>query len=135
MIYQYSTKPFSLKDIDLDKELGIATDSNISPDPLPPVPKPRPYRLFIKGPIPFDWLQKANVIGGSTGIVAVALWFYAGLHGSKRFKIDSRLDGLCCLTRQTRDHILKRLECRGLIKLFTRRGAYPTVEILDPPTM
>ena len=135
MTYQYSTKPFSLKDLDIDKELGIATTNNPLPEPVPASSTPRPYRLFIKGPIPFDWLQKANGVGGGTGIVAVALWFYAGLHGSKRFKIDSRLDGLCCLTRQTRHHILKRLECRGLIKLFTRRGAYPTVEILDPPEM
>jgi len=135
MTYHYPTKPLFLKNLDLDKELGIVTDGNLSPNPSSSAHKPRPYRLFIKGPIPFDWLQKANAIGGSTGIVAVALWFYVGLHGSKRFKIDSRLDSLCCLTRQTRDHILKRLEYRGLIKLFTRRGSYPTVEILDPPTM
>lgn len=135
MIDQYPTKSFSLKDLDLDKELGVVTDCNLSPNRVPPTPKPRPYRLFIKGPIPFDWLQRANGIGGSTGIVAVALWFHAGLHGSRRFKIDSRLDALCCLTRQTRDHILKRLEHRGLIKLFPKRGAYPTVEILDPPAV
>lgn len=133
MTYQYPTKPLSLKDLDLDKELGIVTESNLSPNPVRPAPKLRPYRLFIKGPIPFDWLQRANGIGGSTGIVAVALWFYSGLHSSKRFRIDSRLDALCCLTRQTRDHILKRLEYRGLVKLFPKRGAYPTVEILDQP--
>lgn len=35
--------------------------------------------LFIKGPIPLAWLQKANALGGSTGTVAAGLWFYAGL--------------------------------------------------------
>lgn len=126
-------KPFSLADIDLDEELGICT----RPDPRPHCSATRVVRrtekLFIKGPIPFDWLQRANAIGGSTGIVAVALWFYAGLNGNKRFKVDSRLDQLCGLTRQTRDHVLQRLDCRGLIRLNKRRGSYPTVEILDLP--
>jgi hypothetical protein len=39
---------------------------------------PRGYSgLFIKGPIPLAWLQKANALGGSTGTVAAGLWFYA----------------------------------------------------------
>jgi hypothetical protein len=87
-------------------------------------------RLFIKGPIPFEWLRKANALGGSTGAVASGLWFYAGLSGSKRFKIDSRLDLLCGLTRQTRNHILQRLHYSQLIVLTPKHGAYPTVEIL-----
>ena len=87
-------------------------------------------RLFIKGPIPFEWLRKANALGGSTGAVASGLWFYAGLCGRKRFKIDSRLDLLCGLTRQTRNHILQRLHYSQLIVLTPKHGAYPTVEIL-----
>ena len=46
-------------------------------------------KLFLKGPIPFRWLQIANSLGGSTGIVATGLWFYVGINGSKHFKIDS----------------------------------------------
>ena len=91
-------------------------------------------RLFIKGPIPFEWLRKANALGGSTGAVASGLWFYAGLSGSKRFKIDSRLDLLCSLTRQTRNHILQRLHYARLIVLTPKHGAYPTVEILESST-
>jgi hypothetical protein len=124
-------KPFSLADIDLDKELGICTPKDQPCKRPAPLRVARSQKLFIKGPIPFDWLQEANAIGGSTGIVAVALWFYVGLSGAKRFKIDSRLDQLCGLTRQTRDQVLQRLDYAGLIELAKKRGSYPIVAILD----
>jgi hypothetical protein len=118
------TKSFSLRDIDLDKELGICTPNK--PNPLPK----RQPGLFIKGPIPLDWLKKANNLGGSTGLVAVMLWFYAGIACSKTIKLDSKIDDVTGLTRQTRQGILKRLEWHGLIKLFPQRGGYPRVTIL-----
>lgn len=118
------TKSFSLRDIDLDKELGIYTPNK--PNPLPK----RQPGLFIKGPIPLDWLKKANNLGGSTGLVAAMLWFYAGIACSKTIKLDSKIDDVTGLTRQTRQDILKRLEWHGLIKLFPQRGGYPRVTIL-----
>ena len=117
-------KKFSLLDIDLDKELGRC-------QPYTPPPKPtRQSGLFIKGPIPLDWLKRANNLGGSTGIVATVLWFYVGLTGSKTIKLDSKIDDVTGLTRQTRQLILKRLEIHGLIKLFPQRGGYPRVTVL-----
>lgn len=90
----------------------------------------RPARkLFIKGPIPLGWLQSANRLGGSTGIVAVSLWFYAGLNKSTRFKIDGKLEKLTGITRQTRQHALRKLERAGLIRISAKVGAYPEVEI------
>jgi hypothetical protein len=121
-------KTFSLLDIDLDKELG-----RCQPCTPPPKPKTNPTRqpgLFIKGPVPLDWLMRANNLGGSTGVVATMLWFYAGLTGSKTIKLDSKIDDVTGLTRQTRQLILKRLEIYGLIKLFPQRGGYPRVTIL-----
>jgi hypothetical protein len=87
--------------------------------------------LFIKGPIPLAWLQKANALGGSTGTVTAGLWFYAGLNKSRRFRIDRRLDQLCCVTRQTRNIVLGRLQSHSLINIYPKRGAYPTIEVLD----
>ncbi len=90
-----------------------------------------PSGLFIKGPIPLVWLQKANALGGSTGTVAAGLWFYAGLNKSRRFRIDRRLEQLCCVTRQTRNIVLGRLRSHSLINIYPKRGAYPTIELLD----
>jgi len=117
-------KSFSLKDIDLDKEFGICTLNKPNTTPK------RQPGLFIKGPIPLDWLKKANNLGGSTGLVAAMLWFYAGIACSKTIKLDSKIDDVTGLTRQTRQGILKRLEWHGLIKLFPQRGGYPRVTIL-----
>jgi hypothetical protein len=89
------------------------------------------FGLFIKGPIPLAWLQKANALGGSTGTVAAGLWFYAGLNKSRRFRIDRRLDQLCCVTRQTRNMVLGRLQSHRLINIYPKKGAYPTIEVLD----
>jgi hypothetical protein len=125
------TLKFSLADFNLDKELGIDTDE---PNP-PSIPKtlPRTARLFLKGPIPFAWLQRANALGGSTGIVAMGLWFYVGINNSKYFKVDSKLDQFTGITRQTRQHALQKMKYAGLIKIRNPRGSYPYIEILDAP--
>ena len=73
----FHPRPLILSEIDLDKELDIVP----SFVPAQSQPKaPQRQRLFIKGPIPFDWLRQANAMGGSTGLVAVALWACKG-HG------------------------------------------------------
>jgi len=90
-------------------------------------------KLFLKGPIPFVWLQKANSLGGSTGIVATGLWFYVGINKSRYFKVDSKLDQFASVTRQTRQNAFNRLKAAGLIKLTNHDGSYPYVEILDAP--
>jgi hypothetical protein len=122
--------PFSLSQLDLDKELGTPSEGSTSLRLLRPSQK---HRLFIKGPIPFGWLRRANEIGGTTGIVATALWFYVGLKGTRTFKVDGRLDELCGLSRQTRNQCLKRLHTHRLVQLSPRHGAYPQIQILDEP--
>ena len=113
--------------IDLDKELGrdLPPPTLIAAKPIQ-----RTSKLFLKGPIPFDWLRKANALGGSTGIVATGLWLYVGLNSSKRFKVDSKLDQFAGVTRQTRQHALKKLKYAGLINLTEHHGAYPFIEVI-----
>jgi hypothetical protein len=122
---------FSLADIDLDKELGRYPQES-KPTSITKPPS-KTSKLFLKGPIPFDWLQKANSLGGSTGIVATGLWFYAGINSSKSFKVDGKLDQFTGITRQTRQHALQKLEFAGLIKLTNLHGSYPYIEILNAP--
>jgi hypothetical protein len=124
MFNQIQPKKFSLADIDLDKELGIY------PAPVSILKPTKQPGLFIKGPVPLDWIKRANNIGGSVGLVATMLWFYVGLTGSKTIKLDSKLDDITGLSRQTRQSILKKLERHGLIKVIPKHGAYPTVRVL-----
>ena len=58
MTYHYPKTPFSIKDLDLDKVLGICTPGNPRPKLVTHLPPPRSTQLFIKGPIPFPGLKK-----------------------------------------------------------------------------
>jgi hypothetical protein len=113
--------------IDLDKELGIYIPSP-KPERIPTLL--RTSKLFLKGPIPFDWLKVANSLGGSTGIIATGLWLYVGLTNSKRFKIDSKLDQFAGVTRQTRQNALQKLQQAGLVQIIQSHGAYPFIEVI-----
>lgn len=117
----------SISSIDVAEELGL---NKLPPKPTPPPLLMRTSKLFLKGPIPFDWLKKANALGGSTGIVATGLWLYVGINGSRRFKVDSKLDQFAGVARQTRQNALQKLERAGLIELSQRHGAYPFVKVL-----
>jgi hypothetical protein len=88
--------------------------------------------LFIKGPIPYDWITIATSLGKSPGLVGLGLWFYKGLNNSYTFKIDHKLDDLCSISRQTRQDSLRKLDKAGLIKLTQPLGAYPHIQILLP---
>ena len=118
------TPIFSLESLRVKEQ----SSSTIPPSPVKSKPK---HRLFIKGPIPYNWLSKANAQGGSTGVIATGLWFYVGLKKSSRFKIDHHLDKLSGVSRQTRQSALIKLERAGLIRLTNKAGNYPTVEILQ----
>ena len=119
-----STPIFSLESL----RVKVQSSTTILPSPIKPKPK---HRLFIKGPIPYIWLSKANAQGGSTGVIATGLWFYVGLKKSSRFKIDHHLDKFSGVSRQTRQSALIKLERAGLIRLTNKAGNYPTVEILQ----
>lgn len=121
---------FLIANINFDERAGENKPKPISPQGS--IKTKNASRLFLKGPIPFDWLQKANSLGGSTGIVATGLWFYVGLSGSKSFKIDSKLDRFTGVSRQTRQSALQKLEAAGLIKHWNHHGRYPLVEVLTP---
>lgn len=125
-MYPINKKWPSIADIDLDKELGLSSIPKPNPVPASPASK-----LFIKGPIPFHWLQRANALGGSTGIVAMGLWLYVGLNQSKHFKIDSKLDTFTGITRQSRQHALDKLQRADLIRYQNHHGSYPTVQVLS----
>ncbi len=84
---------------------------------------------FIKGPVWCDWLAKASKVGVSPGLVGNALWFYVGISGAQKFKIDSMVKDITGLSRQTISTSLRRLERAGLISVYPARGSYPTVHI------
>lgn len=91
----------------------------------------KPSIKFIKGPIPFDWQQKANSLPGKAGQVGIALWFLSGIKKSKVFKITAEALLLAGCVRQTFAKGLTELEDAGLISVKRNPGQKPIVEILQ----
>jgi hypothetical protein len=46
--------------------------------------------LFLRGPIPLEWLVKAAALPGKTLNVAIALWWLYGMAKGQPFKLTRR---------------------------------------------
>ena len=49
-----------------------------------------PTAKFIKGPIPLEWISRANALPGKAGAVGMALWFLAGVQNSRPSSLPAR---------------------------------------------
>jgi len=95
------------------------------------VEKPKAVR-FIRGPIPFDWMQKANALPGKAGAVSLALWFLRGVKSSTTFAVSAEAESLAACSRQAFARGLAALEAEGLILIQRKSGARPIITICGP---
>ena len=115
----------------------MSLDSSI----LKRVPKSRQYKEYVRGPLPLKWFQSASSISRTAGVVGLIIWKIAYQrklwgHGSQR-----RTSGYIKVTNQTcmkwgicgnsKNTALRRMEEAGLIRLETKRGRSPIVQIID----
>lgn len=89
-----------------------------------------PVEKFIKGPIPLDWISRANALPGKAGAVGLALWFLAGVQGSRTVKLTGEVERIAGCGRKAVYAALRSLEFHGLVKSVTQRGARAIVTIL-----
>jgi DNA-binding transcriptional ArsR family regulator len=89
--------------------------------------------LFLRGPIPLDWLAAAAKLPGKTLNVAVALYWRHGMAKAKSFKLTQVALTAMNLERDAASAGLTRLEQAGLIRVERRPGQRPIVSILDLP--
>jgi hypothetical protein len=87
-------------------------------------------KLFLKGPIPWEWLCLAGQCPGKAMQVAIALWLFAGLTKSRTIKLNlSRLINLG-VTRDSARRGLSALEKEKLVAVERHPGRKPVVTIL-----
>jgi len=87
---------------------------------------------FIKGPIPWRWIQNAMVLRGSALAVGIALWYFAGLKKSRIFKIGMReLTQKIQRSWLTTQRGLLALERAKLISIDRRSGSKNIIGIKD----
>ena len=87
---------------------------------------------FLKGPIPILWLCEASKTTFSGYRMGIALWYQAGLHKNKRFKLQPARCREVCVDGSCYERGLNELEEAGLIRRERSSGATPVVEILAP---
>jgi len=87
-------------------------------------------KLFLRGPVPMDWLSQAAELPGKTLNVALAIWWLNGMSQSESFKLTRKSLSLLCIKRDATSISLKRLEGAGLIKVKRNVGQRPTISII-----
>jgi hypothetical protein len=88
-------------------------------------------KIFLRGPIPMQWLSEAARLPGKTISVALALWWLYGMSKRKPFKLRGDALNLMHVSRDATDDGLARLEQRGLIQVERKTGQRPTISIIE----
>ena len=94
------------------------------------LPRHGPGEKFLKGPIPWKWLERAAQQPGRALHVGVALWFWAGIKRSGQIALSiSKLSALG-VSRFSAYRGLAALERVGLVVVQRQKGRKPIVTIL-----
>jgi DNA-binding MarR family transcriptional regulator len=86
---------------------------------------------FLKGPIPWSWIEKACRLSGKSLAVGLCLWRLAGATKSKTIKLSNSEVAALGIDRHAKTRALKQLEAAGLIEVIHHRGRFPRVTILN----
>ena len=89
--------------------------------------------LFVKGPIPLDWISAAAKLPGKTINVGIALWWLHGMSKGKPFKLTGRALDEFHISNDAAYDALTRLEQAGLVSLQRMPGKRPVVTMLGCP--
>ena len=91
-------------------------------------------RLFLRGPLPIDWLAQASALGKAAMFVGLECWYRAGLAGSLVFRLNlSQLAVAPKLARSSARRGLQSLEASGLVSVARPVGQRLLVAIKVPP--
>jgi len=92
-------------------------------------------QLFLRGPIPLNWLSMASALPGKTLNLAIGLWWLKGMSNNNEFKLTKKALEVLNVSRDASYDALKRLEAAGLIKVRRSKGSRPTVTIVEVPVL
>jgi hypothetical protein len=89
--------------------------------------------LFLKGPIPWNWLTQAGRLPGRALHVALCVWRQAGVKKSRTVKLSWADLAALEIPRSTARRGLAALESANLVFVARHAGRSPLVTILDCP--
>ncbi|MBY0459213.1 MAG: hypothetical protein K2V38_17930 [Gemmataceae bacterium] len=108
-----------------------------APEDIPTGVDRRPPRhalgeKFLRGPIPWAWLERAGLLPGKALVVGLAIWREAGIH--KERTVPLNLSNLS-IPRRTAHRALKELVRARLVSVGHRDGRPPLITLQDAPEL
>src|SRR5688572_10076790 len=95
-------------------------------------PRHRQGKKFLRGPIPWDWIQHAMRLSPQCWIVGTHLWFQAGCKRTRTVLFCQTWGEPLGISFYTMRRAIRRMERAGLISIERRPGHGLTVTILYP---
>jgi hypothetical protein len=86
--------------------------------------------LFVKGPIPLDWLTEVALLPGKCLNVAMAIQWLLGMSGGRPVNLTKRAEMSFNVSGDTSRECLNRLEAAGLIQLDRSPGKRPLIKVI-----
>lgn len=96
-------------------------------------PRHQPGEHFLKGPIPWAWLQRAMKMPGKALHVALLVWKEAGIRGDRTIRLNLSAEEKNGISTDTARRGLEALEVGGLVSVTRRPGKALQVTLLDAP--
>ena len=103
--------------------------------------KSRQYRQYVRDPLPLKWFQRASTISRTAAVVGMIIWRIAYQRKLWGYDSQRRTSGHIKVTNQnckkwgvcgnSKNAALRLMEEAGLIRLETKRGRSPIVQIVD----
>ena len=92
---------------------------------------PASGNLFVKGPIPLDWISAAASLPGKCLNVAISIQWLAGMCDGKPFKLTAKALRSLHVSDDTARDCLRRMERAGLLQVERKPGQRPVIQIRD----
>ena len=117
--------------VDLD-QFRRKSDGQPEPRAANRLPRHKPGKRFLKGPIPAEWLSRAASLPGKALHVGLAVWFSAGLAKGPRVRLSGTVLAMFGVDRRhTAYRALERLEAANLVTVDRHPGRNPLVTLRD----
>ena len=94
-------------------------------------PRPGRGQRYLRGPIPWTWLETAMRLPGKALHVGVAIWFHAGLQRRGDVALSLTSFERLGFDRTTASRGLTTLERAGLVRVERHPGRKPIVTLLE----
>ena len=90
-----------------------------------------PRRRFLKGPIPWDWVETASKLPGKALALGMLLWREAGIDGIGPVTITSAKVAALGMDRSAKSRAIADLERAGLVRVERRPRQNPLVTLVE----